>query len=336
MKKLILFLALIINLSAFSQDDKTVTLIVSGQGKTQDEARQNALRSAIEQAFGTFISSKTEILNDNLVKDEIVSIANGNIQKFDIISEVQIPDGGYASTLKATVSVTKLTSFVERKGMSIIVNGSLFAENIKQFKINEEAELKTVSSLTYIVLKYMQTSFDFNLKVEDPKSIDNENDKWKIGLSIEVIANKNADICANYFINTLTAINVTSTEIENYKKLNKRLNSIKVRYNRKDYLFNLRNENSAALLSSIFTKWEEYIRGFYVLDGTHKIKSRTSSNSHKSIYGEGYFISGLLFPKTGIMVGSFSWDEYKTLKELEIMTGYSVKPIDFTDIKIND
>jgi hypothetical protein len=60
-------------------EDKTVTLVVSGQGKTQDEAKQNALRSAIEQAFGAFISSKTEILNDNLVKDEIVSLTNGNI-----------------------------------------------------------------------------------------------------------------------------------------------------------------------------------------------------------------------------------------------------------------
>ena len=65
----------------FAQDaDKTVTLVVSGQGKSQDEAKQKALRSAIEQAFGAFISSKTEILNDNLVKDEIVSVANGNIQ----------------------------------------------------------------------------------------------------------------------------------------------------------------------------------------------------------------------------------------------------------------
>ena len=147
MKKLILILSLIINLSAFSQDEKTVTLVVSGQGKTQDEAKQNALRSAIEQAFGTFISSKTEILNDNLVKDEIVSIANGNIQKFDIISEVQIPDGGYATTLKATVSVTKLTSFVESKGVEVEFKGSLFGANLRQQKLNEEAEYKAILNL---------------------------------------------------------------------------------------------------------------------------------------------------------------------------------------------
>ena len=147
MKNLILILALIINFSAFSQDDKTVTLVVSGQGKTQDEAKQNALRSAIEQAFGTFISSKTEILNDNLVKDEIVSINNGNIQKFDIISEVQIPDGGYATTLKATVSVTKLTSFVENKGVIVEFKGGLFAENIKLQNLYEKNELKTVDNI---------------------------------------------------------------------------------------------------------------------------------------------------------------------------------------------
>ena len=54
-----------------AQENKTITLTVSGTGKNLEEAKNNALRSAIEQAFGAFISSKTEILNDNLVKDEI-------------------------------------------------------------------------------------------------------------------------------------------------------------------------------------------------------------------------------------------------------------------------
>ena len=82
-------------------------LNVSGTRKTLEEAKTNALRSAIEQAFGAFISSKTEILNDDLVKDEIVSVSNGNIQKFDIISQVEIPNNGYAMTLYATVSISK-------------------------------------------------------------------------------------------------------------------------------------------------------------------------------------------------------------------------------------
>ena len=134
--------------TANAQDEsKNVTITVSGSGKTQDEAKQNALRSAIEQAFGAFISSNTEILNDELVKDEIVSISNGNIQKFEVISEVQIPDGGYATSLKATVSVTKLTSFVEANGGGIEFKGTIFGANIRQQKMNEEGEYKSVINL---------------------------------------------------------------------------------------------------------------------------------------------------------------------------------------------
>ena len=64
MKKIVFLFGIITLLAnvSFAQEDKTVTLTVSGQGQTQDEAKQNALRNAIEQAFGTFISSNTEIL----------------------------------------------------------------------------------------------------------------------------------------------------------------------------------------------------------------------------------------------------------------------------------
>ena len=61
MKKLIFFIFVMISYNSIAQDAKNITLIVAGQGKTIDEARTVALRSAIEQAFGTFISSKTEI-----------------------------------------------------------------------------------------------------------------------------------------------------------------------------------------------------------------------------------------------------------------------------------
>ena len=67
MKQLLILVALTLSFQAYAQDDNTVTLVVSGQGKTQDEAKQNALRSAIEQAFGTFISSETVINNDSFV-----------------------------------------------------------------------------------------------------------------------------------------------------------------------------------------------------------------------------------------------------------------------------
>ena len=147
MKKLtimifVLAFALLNNVDA--QDNKTVVITVSGDGPTKQEALQTALRNAIEQAFGTFISSKTQILNDELFSDEIVSVSNGNIHGYNVISEVQTPDGHWNNTVKAIVSVDKLTSFCESRGVDVEFKGSLFALNIKQQMLNEKNELEVL------------------------------------------------------------------------------------------------------------------------------------------------------------------------------------------------
>jgi len=219
MKKLLLLLTLAFTLTANAQDDKTVTLVVSGQGKTQDEAKQNALRSAIEQAFGTFISSKTEILNDNLVKDEIVSVSNGNIQKFEVISEVQIPDGGYATSLKATVSITKLTSFVESKGIVAEFKGSLFAFNINQQILNETNETKAIKEIIEITYSILNKSFYGTITPKDPLLI--KDNTYKLPFEIEIRVNENINTAVKYFTNNLNKLTLAQNQINDYIKLNK-------------------------------------------------------------------------------------------------------------------
>lgn len=91
-KTVILFSLMQMNLSIFAQEEKTVEFTTTGTGKTKDIVIHTALRSAIEQAFGVFNSSKTEVLNDELLTDQIISVSNGNIQQYDIISEIPIDD----------------------------------------------------------------------------------------------------------------------------------------------------------------------------------------------------------------------------------------------------
>ncbi len=223
MKKIILIIGLIsflVNFS-FAQDDKTVTVTVSGQGKTQDEAKQSALRNAIEQAFGTFISSNTEILNDELVKDEIVSIANGNIQRFEILSEVQTPNGEWSNTVKAVVSVSKLTSFCESKGVTVDFKGALFSLNVKQQILNEENEVTAMNNMSKVLLDISNKSFDYEIIVDEPSALDKENKNWKIPITINVNTNKNIQNFTEYFTNTLKGISLTQEEVENYIKLGK-------------------------------------------------------------------------------------------------------------------
>jgi hypothetical protein len=267
MKKLILYVALILNLSAFSQDEKTVTLVVSGQGKTQDEAKQNALRSAIEQAFGTFISSKTEILNDSLVKDEIVSISNGNIQKIEIISEVQIPNGGYASTIKATVSITKLTSFVESKGVEVEFKGGLFASNILLQELYEKNEKEVINRTIPILNEIANKSFDYSIKVGDP-ILDREN--WRIPIAVNVIANSNFTNIPAFLERTIKSISLSSSEVENYRKLNKSVFLITLATIDSKGIYYLRNKQSLLTIIEYIYSLNNSIINFSIFNGMEK------------------------------------------------------------------
>ena len=56
-------------INTFSQTaSKEVSITASGSGKTLEDAKQASLRSATEQAFGAFISSKKEMFNAYLVQ----------------------------------------------------------------------------------------------------------------------------------------------------------------------------------------------------------------------------------------------------------------------------
>ena len=59
-----------------------VTLVCNGEGATKDEATFNTLRSALEQTYGTFVSSDTKVVNDELVNDEIVNLGRGYVQQY--------------------------------------------------------------------------------------------------------------------------------------------------------------------------------------------------------------------------------------------------------------
>lgn len=210
-----LFFSLIINAS----EDKTVILTVSAQGSTLSESKQNALRNAIEQAFGTFISSKTEILNDELVNDELVSVSNGNIKKFQIISEVKISEGKYSTTLIATVSISKLTSFVESKGVEVEFKGSLFSLNIKQQQLNEKNESTVINNMLFVVRELIYKSFNYEITVGNPTSaVDN---KWDVPMTVMVTTNNNIISALNYLENTLLGISLSKSDIKNYKSLKK-------------------------------------------------------------------------------------------------------------------
>lgn len=243
-----------------ASDNKTVTLTVSGTGKTLEEAKLNALRSAIEQAFGTFISSKTEILNDNLVKDEIVSVSNGNIQKYDVISQVEIPDNGYAITLKATVSIEKLTSFAQSKGVTVEFKGGMFGLKIKLQKLNEKNELNACINILSVVHELLQVGYDYALETEEPKLY--KDTKYTLKFKVTGKPNSNFYKAMDYLKSSLSNLQMSKNEILEYENTNKKT------YEFRD--FHLRNELSYKTLKNIDSYANYYAGNFNLIINNEK------------------------------------------------------------------
>lgn len=144
-----------------------VTLTISSDGPTKEEATKNALRSAIEQAFGAFVSANTTILNDELVKDEIVTVSNGSIKDYKEISAIQT-DKGYYITLTATVSLSNLISYAKSHGSECEFAGNTFGMQMKLFELQKENERRVLENLLKQLEILISATMSWTLDMSEP------------------------------------------------------------------------------------------------------------------------------------------------------------------------
>ena len=243
----LVLLLFFLQINLFSQNEnQVVSLTVTSQGGSQEEAKNNALRNAIQQTIGVFISANSTILNDNLVKDKIVSISNGTIQKYQILDEGELSNGIYFVTLNAEVSVTKLNSFIENKGVKSSFNGSLFSFNIKQKELSIINETKAIQDLKLITDQLLKQTFEYDLKVGDPK---NEDGEWVVPIDFKSYLNFNFVTFYNLVINTMKSLSLPLEEQNSYMALG--LPSYGIDINGKVFYF--RNlQTLEAIVSDIF------------------------------------------------------------------------------------
>jgi hypothetical protein len=335
--------------SSAQENNSNVTITASGRGASQAEAQQYALRSAIEQAFGAFISSKTEILNDEIVADQMASVASGNIQSFEILNETELPDHSWASTIKAVVSVEKLTNFVQSKGIEVEIKGGLFAANIKQQMLNEQGEVEAIYNMVGVLHEVMQTAFDYSLSTENPKSLDDSGINWEIPIKVDVTINKNFILCAGYIRKTLKSLSLSESEIESYKISNKKTFKISLSFPTKITLISgaevyqsytetyiLRKNTSIAILNFFFDFWPLYLSNYEIITKMEKeIKEPNLQNKfhlkHQSKQPTFYnakenFEINLYFKENSSIV-SFQFSDKKSLKEIEMTQGYTIKSL---------
>jgi hypothetical protein len=107
---------------AFSQDgEKEVIATGMADGttaKARDAALADAMRRAVEQAMGSFVSSETLVENMILVEDRIYSETRGYIKSYEVLKE-KTDDGAYQIKITAIVKTGKLANDLESIGLLI-------------------------------------------------------------------------------------------------------------------------------------------------------------------------------------------------------------------------
>ena len=154
-----------------SDPNDEITLTVSADGTTKEEAVNSALRSAIEQSYETFVSGNTTILDDELVKDEIVKITSGNIKQYKELSSNILPNGNTYVTLEATVCISKLVSYAQSKGAETEFAGATFGMNMKIKELNKKNEEIALKNMAQQVEEMFPYAFEYELKIKEPSLI---------------------------------------------------------------------------------------------------------------------------------------------------------------------
>lgn len=211
MKKLLsLIVAIIFAANSFAQANE-VTLTVIGTGENEEKATLQALRSAIEQTFGAFVSANTTILNDEIVQDEIVSISTGNVTKYEKNAVVTLPNGHVSVSLNATIAINKLISYAQSKGAKAEFAGSTYATNAKLLRLKIQSIEKAYEIMVQQMEEIATEMYTFDLTIGEPKRVSN---MYSFDCVVNVYSNIASNNFRNLFIRTMKEFKLNESEVK--------------------------------------------------------------------------------------------------------------------------
>jgi nucleotide-binding universal stress UspA family protein len=117
------FLLPLAHLSADAQDEGSKEVISMGvadgkSARARDEALNDALRKAVEQGVGTYVTTELTVEQQKLVEDRIYTESRGYIQNYKVLHEGET-EGLYEVKISALVKMGKLADDLQSIGLII-------------------------------------------------------------------------------------------------------------------------------------------------------------------------------------------------------------------------
>lgn len=127
-------------------------VIARDEQRAFEQAKENALRNAVEQAAGVRIDADTVVVNNQLVRDQVFANTSGYVKKFDLVDK-KIEKGVATVKVKADVitenldkDITAARDLVKRMGRPSIV----IVVQEQTIPLNQKAIINSESLATVI------------------------------------------------------------------------------------------------------------------------------------------------------------------------------------------
>lgn len=239
MKHIYILIFLLFSSLIFCQNPDEIELQTNGYGVNENEAIMDALKMAVENAYGVFINTSTTIINDQLIEDEIKSLGKGNIIDYTIISQSKI-NNTYSVNLKSTVSLSKMMEFGKNSGQEINLNGGLFARNLKLQELYEKNEFTIIKNFIGELNQIYKNVFDYSISYTNPILAEsnpmNSSEKYKIDIQVNTHINKNSKNIEK-ILRDLKFISMDLEDAIAYMKINKPVFPIIISINEDENLY---------------------------------------------------------------------------------------------------
>lgn len=155
-----LLLSVRVSAAYADEPEKVEKVVVSGVGINADKAHQNAIRNAVEQVIGSYVSSETLVKDSALIKDEILSYSGGYVKESHILSTGK-DDELITVRLEALVVATKLKGRMRELNIAFkkVAGESLFGEAISKMEVQQSG----ADLLKGVVSKYPQSAYELQI-----------------------------------------------------------------------------------------------------------------------------------------------------------------------------
>lgn len=242
----------------YSQTPKVETVIAFGTGANQSDALFNAKLNALDQIFGTFISTSTQIVNDSIAMNKVTSITNGQITNYEVL-KTEKAENGVITTIRVSANIQNLITFCKTIGVEAKAQGSMYSDNLLTKLNNRDNEIKVLKNFVSTFKQEIPSIFDYNIKPEDPLKATNSDD-FLIKVSCELSMNKNFNSVLNVLIDLINQIGIKESELPEFKRNNLEFLPIIIQSEDKITFKYLRSKESQKIILEFVKLIDDYLQ----------------------------------------------------------------------------